>query len=649
MTKELKEQIDAVPGTESSDIVGAPQEEIVISVRPEAAIAMDLSAQAISRQIQLSDTKVSAGRVYGQVSDLLLEVSGELDSTTQLSHIPIQVNTAGVVELGDVATIERSIQTPLDAKVVLHDLDSVALCVFAQASYRLDRWMAQVRPIVDDFSTKLPPGISLEVVFQQQDYVAARMHNLWSNLFYGVIAVFVVVLVIMGPRSALIISLSLPLGCMTVMFVMYACEIPIHQISITGLIISLGLMIDNAIVAVDEVDKHLRFGATRIESVSKSVSFLAVPLLASTLTTVLSFGPIALMPGPSGEFVGSIATVTIAAVSSSLFLSLTVVASIAAIMLPSRRTAAASNEDLPAPSSGPSWISSLLAGCYRFPKTVILLMSVGPLLGLACFPFLQEQFFPPADRAQFQIEMELPGTGSLLTTERLAKQVRDTLLDYPEIRNVAWFLGESAPPFYYNVIPDRKRSARFGQAIVDCVPQARMCELIRAVQKRLDRDFPGVTCLVRQLEQGPPFAAPIEAQLFGSDPDKLRELGDHIRLVMASTPDIVLTRSDLSESIPKVTFTVDECQARLAGLDHSQIADALSALLDGVTGGSILEETEELPVRVRISNAQRGDLSRIASLDLIALHAEPSIPRELSSYQGVPLSALAQLDLEPSG
>lgn len=645
LTKQLKERIDAIPGTESSEIFGDPQEEIVVSVLPEVATSLRLDAQAISQQIRLSDAKVAAGQLYGETSDVLFEVSGELDSITELSHVPIQLNQSSVVELGDIATIERTIQTPLESKVLLHDRDSVALSVFVQPAYRLDRWMQRVRPTLEEFQATLPTGVVLESVFEQEQYVSDRMDSLLLNLLYGMGAVFLVILMLMGIRSASIISLALPLGCLTVLFVMYAVGIPIHQMSITGLIIALGLMIDNAIVAVDEVDKNLREGRSPIESVGAAVSFLKIPLAASTLTTIFSFAPIALMAGPSGEFVGSIATVTIVAVGSSLLLALTVIASVAALGLSRGRRE--SNDRHGEASRGPfySMVGEVIGRAYRFPRFALLVTSVIPLLGWSTGLLLEEQFFPPADRAQFQIELELPGIGSLQETEELARQLRRTLLEFPEIQRVSWFLGESAPPFYYNLIPSRKRTARYGQAIVDCQPGTKMRELIRSVQGKLDSEFPEVTGLARQLEQGPPFAAPVEARVFGPDPAKLRELGDQIRLAMTQTPDIVSTRSNFTESIPKVTFTVDERQARLAGLDHLQIAAGLASLLEGVTGGSILEETEELPIRVRISRDLRGDLARINSIDLLAASSNAGEQQSGEGYQGVPISSLASLEL----
>jgi multidrug efflux pump len=644
--KQLKDRLDAIPGTAKSDTFGDPKEEFVVSISPAAATAMNLTAESISQLIFASDSKSAAGQIRGPADDILLDVSGELDTLTQLSHLPIRLNDLGnVVELADIATIEKSIQTPLAAKVLLDEHAAVALGVFVQSSIRLDHWMAQVEPVLKQFEAELPNGISLQRVFQQSDYVDARMQNLFANLIYGAVAIFAVTVLLMGWRSATIISLALPLGSLVVLFVMYACEIPIHQISITGLIIAMGLMIDNAIVVVDKVNQHLRSGLTRQAAVQRSISMLTVPLLGSTLTTVFSFGPIALMPGPSGEFVGSIAIVAIIAVASSLALALTVIATIAALVL---KQPVAGGGTIAA-ASGQRWWSSAtvwsLQQLYRLPWIGVAAGTLLPVLGFITIPLLAEQFFPPADRQQFQLELELSGTGAIAETEHLATQVRRELLADEDIVEVAWFLGESAPPFYYNIIPDRKNTPRYGQAIVNTKPGSDTRGVIRRVQSNLDAKFPGVSILARQLEQGPPFSAPVEVRIFGPDAERLQELGDQVRLVLTQTPEVIHTRSNLAESLPKVTFEVDEQQARLVGLNHTSIAAKLNALLEGVVGGSILEDTEMLPVRVRVSDQRRADLNAIASMDLLPIHTNRSMQELDTAYPGIPLSAISKMKL----
>ncbi|HBJ36412.1 MAG TPA: acriflavine resistance protein B, partial [Planctomycetaceae bacterium] len=644
--KNLKDQLDSIAGTEKSEIYGDPSEEVVVTIRPEAAAAMSLSADMISNLIQSSDTKTSAGKMRGLSNEMLLEVSGELDNLTRLAKVPIKLNDSGtVVELADIADIKKTFRTPLDSKVLAVDDPAVAIGVYVQADVRLDHWTRETERLLEDFQSILPPGISLETVFQQNRYVQMRMKSLQWSLLFGVFGVFIAVAILMGIRCATVVTLTLPLGSLIVLFAMYVLQIPIHQMAITGLIISMGLMIDNAIVIVDEIDRRLKDGMPRIKALSESVQFLKAPLIGSTITTMLSFAPIAIMPGPAGEFVGAIGTVTIIAVAASFFLALTIIASIGAFWLSGSQTHRSVRHAI----ISPEWLIGiyrlLLNQIFRYPKVSILLCLAVPFAGFVAFSRLPEQFFPPADRNQFHIELELSGTGSIQETELMAKRIREDLMADPDIDSISWFLGESAPPFYYNVIPDRKNISRYGQAIVDTRSGVRTRDIIRRVQTRLEERFPSVTCIVRQLEQGPPFSAPVEVQLFGPDDEMLKRLGEQIRLLLIQTPNVTHTRSEFVNSSPKVTFAVDEEQARLAGLDHSAIAREMSSLLEGVTGGSILEGTEELPVRVRISNERRSNLNEIVSMDLLGSTPANAAGNGPGGFRGVPLSAISTLTL----
>jgi multidrug efflux pump subunit AcrB len=202
-----------------------------------------------------------------------------------------------------------------------------------------------------------------------------------------------------------------------------------------------------------------------------------------------------------------------------------------------------------------------------------------------------------------------------------------------------WFLGESAPSFYYNVIAQRKNNANYAQALVQLETANSAQELVHHLHAELADALPGARLLVRQLEQGPPFDAPIEVRLFGPDLDELVSLGEHVRRVLTETPSIIHTRCELSESLPKLALRMDEEEARLADLTCEEIARQLQSTLEGSVGGSLLEETEELPVRVRLSNQSRARLAEIASLEFLPAGMPPTHRRH------VPLTAMAQFSL----
>ena len=655
----LKDRIQGVAGTEEVELYGDRDEEILVEIEPKAIASYNLTVADISRQIQQSDSKVAAGLLRNNNNDLSLEVAGELDSLERVRNIPLNFGNQGEsIRLQDVATITKGVKFPASELSIVSDRPSVTLAVHVESAARLDLWARKTAKILADYQAELPSAIELNTILAQSSYVENRLNGLILNLFLGGGLVFLVTLIMMGWRSAIIVGTSLPLSILMVFGWMNVLGIPLHQMSITGLIVALGILIDNGIVMVDEVTSHLNSNTRPIEAIKQSINHLAIPLISSTITTVLAFLPIALLPGATGEFVGTIAISVILAVCSSLFLALAVMPTLAAKLYKSTKSVGTydnkplSTQKQPRPRQ--SWLQTgisipLLTRWYS--KTIkwttgrpilgVCFALLIPLTGFIQAGSLAQQFFPAADRDQLQIQLELPAATSIVQTQAVTEQVRDRLLDFDQITDVHWFIGRSVPRFYYNILTSREEEANYAQAIVQLKDLA-TSDLAKELQTELDRDFPSARVIVRQLEQGPPFAAPIEMRIYGSDLNRLQQLGEEARSLLLGVADITHTRASLAEVRPQVELQVDESEVRLAGMDRRAIAQQLESSLEGSSGGSILESTEELPVRVRLSAANRAQLNNLTSLDL-----SPNQDNSGNTGQTVPLSSLGKVTLKP--
>ncbi len=656
--KQLEDRLKSLSGTEKVEFFGQPAEEVLVSLDAAQLVALNLSVADVARQIQASDSKIAAGQIRGPSEEMLIEVAGELNSIQRIETIPIRsVGRAGFVRLSNIAQVEKTMSDPPDSLAIVDGFPAVVLGTFVRSSLRIDQWSADIKPILDDFESDLPRGVVLDRIYDQNDYVAYRMNKLLQNLFMGCIAVFVVIFFLMGLRSAIVVSLALPLSAMMVLFGMRVMSIPVHQMSITGLIIALGLLIDNAIIIVEETSIRLRAGLAPVHAVTDSVRHLFFPLFGSTLTTALAFAPIALMPGPAGEFVGAIAINVIIAIFSSLFLALTIIPAIA-VRFNSFVRAPRDNATV---SRRYHWWQTGFSNArlteryrqsldyvYQRPWLGISSGLVLPVLGFLAATQLPEQFFPAADRDQLQIEVELSPQSSLAGTMATTAEIRAELLDDPAVRRVDWYLGASAPAFYYNIIPRRTGVPHYAQAMVQLHNSNNRTATIHRLQQILDAKFAHARVLVRQLEQGPPFDAPVEVRLFGPDLERLQQLGEQLRQILVNTPNVIHTRSEMDERLPRISLAINEENARAAGLSLSDVAMQLDAATEGIRGGSIVEATEELPVRVRLGEANRVSLEGIAALDFVAGTANPDPnfhPMHELKYRGVPLSALADFSL----
>ena len=666
----FKERLEQIPGTEEVEIFGDPDEEILVEIAPQVLASYNLTAQELSQQIAQSDSKTAAGQLRSKDNNLLIEVAGELDSLARIRQIPLNFGNDGqFISLKDIATISKGITEPATELALINGYPGIAIAVHLRSGQRLDLWSKAAQQKIAEFRSELPSAIGLPIIFAQTNYVETRLNGLILNLLLGAALVFAVTVLMMGWRSALIVGSALPLSVLMVFGWMNWLNIPLHQMSITGLIVALGILIDNAIVMVDEVQNNLRQGSRAKIAISNSIKTLAIPLLSSTLTTILAFLPIALLPGSVGEFVGTIAVTVIVAVSCSLFISLTIIPTLTAKLHRHRKSqpekiTSNNHHSLPISSSPhfPIFSSKWLQNGLSFPiltclyrKTIrwttakpilsIFLALLLPAIGFMQAGSLEQQFFPAADRNQLQIELELPDSASLNQTQTVAQQIRQQIIEIPEVQDIHWLLGKSIPSFYYNLTGGKEQQANYAQALVQ-LNTLSSSSITQKLQNQLDQEFPSARVIVRQLEQGPPVAAPIEMRIYGSNIEILQKLGEIARQSLGQIPEVTHTRASLAQMQPQLKIQVDEEQVRLTGLDRTTIAQQLDRALEGVVGGSVLESTEELPVRVRLRNRDRANLSQITSLDLLA-RSPRLYSNENNALSVVPLSSLGKVELKP--
>lgn len=640
LADDLADDLRAIPGTHDVVLRGAPKEEVLVELDPGRLAAAGLDAASVSAAILASDAKVAAGEVIGAGQEIQLEVSGELDSLQRISEVVVDRGdgASSFVRVGELGTITKTERLPRTDVALVDGAPGIVVAARMETGRRVDVWSERAAAITEETIAALPGGVKGEVLFDQSRYTNERLGDLVANFLTGALLVMVVMVFTMGWRAALLVGTALPLTTLMVLQGLRTIGVPLHQMSVTGMIIALGLLIDNAIVVVDEVRHRLNDGESAAEAVGSAVRHLAVPLFGSTLTTCMAFAPIALMPGGAGEFVGPIALSVIMAVASSFFLALTITPALAGLLdtafPPKRRTGFLAN-GLHFPVLDRAY-QRVLAFLLGRPALGIAVATVAPAVGFVAATTLPEQFFPPADRDQFNVQLYLDPTASIGSTEEVAQRALEVAKEHPRVERVHLFLGESGPKYYYNLVETQRDAPYFAQAMVQLDGPEDSIRVVREIQDALDEALPGAVVLAQQIEQGPPFDAPVEMHLYGPDLPRLREFGEQIRLVLTGIPHVTHVRSTLDGGAPKLELKLDEEAARLAGLDNTSVAAALQSSLTGLTGGSLLEATEELPVRVRVAGETRGDVERIETLEV-----------RTASGSWTPLAALGELALVP--
>lgn len=633
-----------VPLTKRVMLYGLPDEEVLVELDETKMALLGISVDTVTQALAAADAKIPAGKLTGSGSALTVEISGEFQDLETIRAVQLRAVSDGrVLRLADIASIEKTERIPVNRYALSQGKRSVLVGIEMTQGQQIDNYSASFDQFLNSYRDQAPAGLQIDISYDQSGYTEERLAGVIKNLVVGIALVLLVLLVTLGWRAALVVAVILPLCTLLSMIVLLQFEVPIHQMSVTGLVVALGLLVDGSIVMADEVRKRLLEGLKPIDAMSGAVSRLRVPLISSTLTTVLTFLPMAILKGAAGDFLGSIALSVIVMLISSALLALTVTPVLAARLLPGGLT-----------SETPSWwqmgtatpaltalFTRSLDWSMRNPLGAMMLALSLPVSGFLASSTLTNQFFPGTDRDQFYLQITLPDSAAIDDTRAIAMRIDRELRAEPLIRRVDWTIGESAPAFYYNMRSNKQGIASWMEALVLTHDENQTDALIRRLQRTFDRGYPEAQIIVRGLDQGPPVEAPLEVLLIGPNTDELKRLGALFRKRLQSVPDVTHTRTSMQPAAPKVVFQLDEDKLRRAGLERNQVANTIDASLGGRLGGELLEDTERLPVRARLARNDWSDVNKISSLRI-------PLSGDRNGVSAVPLLSLGKLQLIPN-
>ena len=647
LAQDFADKARNLPDTKMVELFGEPVEEIRVEIDEAALISRGLSLRHVAGALQAADAKTSSGRATGSGTDMLIELAGDFDSMERIRQVIVNTSASGsATRISDIARVYKAAASPPAAMALAQGRRAILVGSIMEPGKQVDAWSAAFNAMVEQHRLDAPAGLKLEISYDQNTYAEARLLEVGKNLAIGIGLVILVLLFTLGWRAAVVVAIILPLCGLISITVMERMGMALHQMSVSGLIVALGLLVDGSIVMTDEVRKRLLQGHSAIEAISGSVDRLRVPLIASAMTTVLAFMPMAILPGPAGDFLGSIATAVIIMLAASTALAMVITPVLAAWLLP-RDSEKAAHWYIGGANSGKAGDALVRAMDWslRHPLAAIALSLSLPVTGFLVFPTLTAQFFPGTDRDQMYIQVKLADGRSIYDTEALVKRLDARLRDDPQIRRVDWSIGESAPAFYYNMYRFKEGIASWAEALVLTRDEDSTDQLIRRLQSELDREYPGARIIVRGIDQGPPVMAPLEIEITGPNLEVLQGLGEKFRRRMDAIPYVTHTSTDLVGGAPKLLLQLQEEKLRLAHLQLTDVATALNDSLLGRIGGEVLEGTERLPVRVRLKEQDWGTSDHIADIR-VPLPTVPGVAPALIS--GIPLNALGLPELVPS-
>lgn len=639
IAESLKDRLEAVAGTEYVSVHGEPIEEVLVEVSPAELADMGMTIAQLAGLVDASDSKQVAGRLLRPDAASPIEVRGEFNSLERIRSLPIRSNTADT-QLSDIAKVSKSHVEPEDVMTFFNGEQVILVAARIQVKSQIRPWTELIKSELLKMEQETGHLVNFNIAFEQANYTEGRLATLGINLLAGVGAVLFVVLFFMGWRSGIIVATSLPLSAACVLFMLQVLDLQIQQMSIFGMIIAIGLLIDNAIVMTDEVRTRIEYGDRPVMAIEGAVKHLFTPLLASTLTTIFAFMPILLLDGGSGDFIGSISISVILALIFSFAISMTIIPALSAWLESKRtRTDTANQQWWKVGVQGPKYsarFSQFLLSSLKKPFIAIITTLAISMLGVVMVGSLPKVFFPTADRDMFEMRVWFPNNVTVPIASEWVKKIDKHILEKEVVTQTVWSIGDSIPSFYYNQIMNKTNSPFYAEVVVSVKDADDSGPMIDTLQGELDEAFPNLQIVAKAFAQGPPVESPIEFRLFGPETNKLRQLGEELRAIIARQTGTLHTRASVSPGLAKVWFDADESALNQVGLRLSDVAAQFSHAYEGMEAGSILEDIVELPVRIKYANSERDELEDLRTFPII-----------LPSGEWAPASAFGSFRVEP--
>ena len=618
LANQFKRKLANITNSKQALVYGDTKEEIFVGADLDLLTDAGMNIQSIAIAIDRYDSKRAIGNIVGQDAEFRIKAKDNISLINDLKKLPLKISDDyQAIRLEDVATVEKLPVDPPIEIVSYNGIPAVFVEVRGKFAQRTDLYSKAVLRVADVFKEGLPDEIGLEVIFNESDFVEEKFSFLMQSILLATFIVLFLSYLLLGPRSAVIVSAVVPL---TILLVLIGCtilQVPLHQTSVTGIILSLGLLIDNSIIVVEDYRYRKSQKLVNREAIYASIKHLSLPLLAATVTTGLAFMPMAAGKGASPEFVGDMAITIILAVSSSLFLALTVVPVLLKTMEDSNFLNLNKSKNIGFSHQGlRTRYRAFLAWALFKPSRALVLSLILPILGFVSFGFLDTDFFPNQGKSMFKIEVELDANVSIYATIQRVTSIRDQVLLEDYVTRDMWWVGRRLPRLLYNIIggPSGEGSDNLATGVFFTSSYSEMDSSLANLAKRLEKDHADVRVRVSKFTNGPPVEFPVNIAIFGDDNQVLKSLGEELKSILAKSPQVSDVLADQSASVTGLEINLDEVNLAFSSKSSQEIIDQISASTRGIYAGSMLDGNKEVPIRIKNKNREASEINQTAFL-----------------------------------
>ncbi|MEJ2545577.1 MAG: efflux RND transporter permease subunit, partial [Calditrichaceae bacterium] len=578
----LEKAFERVPGIYKVQTWAFPEQEIRVSLDMEQIAQNKLNMNRIIGAIQSSNSNIPGGKIDVGDRQFNIQTSGSFNSIDEVRNTIVDASGGKVVYLKDIADVDYAYEDESYYARVRGQKAVFVTCSQKSGTNIYDVFDG-LRNAMSSFKERLPKSMEMKIVFDQSESVSHRVNGFFSNLLQGLILVGLVVLLAVGIRASLIVILAIPISILIAIGFVDWSNFGLQQMTIVGLVISLGLLVDNAIVVTENISRFMKQGFTGFDAAVKGTSQIAWAIVSSTVTTVLAFVPIIMMQNITGEFIRGMPVTVVYTLSASLLVALT--------LTPYLSSKFIGREKREHKKYIQNFLTKFIETKYRksldyalkHPAMVIFAATLVFLSSLVLFAVVGVTFFPKAEKPQFLINVNLPEGTSIDKTNEVVEYVESVLDDQRDLKIWAANVGAGNPRIYYNQIRKNEKS-NYGQIL--SVMNTRDLDIFNAIVDTLRNKFssyPGARIEIKVLEQGPPIEAPIAIRVLGDELDKIRAISLDIEKIIQTTPGTININNPLSSSKTDLQVDINRAKAAMFGVPIADIDRTVRAAITGIS------------------------------------------------------------------
>ena len=609
----FRQRLLKVDGVTKVDLYGVQDERIFVEFSHAKLATLGITPQALFDSLAKQNNVVPAGMVETSSQRVPLRVTGALDGAKAVAETPVESN-GRVFRLGDIATVTHGFVDPPSFKVRQEGKPAIGIGVVTAKGANILDLGKEVTAATSEFMKAVPQGINVELIADQPEVVEHAVGEFIHSFVEALAIVLFVSFLALGWRTGIVVAASVPLVLAIVFIVMNAMGLDLHRISLGALIIALGLLVDDAIIAVEMMVVKMEQGWDRIKAASFAWESTAFPMLTGTLVTAAGFLPIGFANSAVGEYAGSIFWVVAIALVASWFVAVIFTPYIGVKLLPN--IAVHANHDPHAIYETRIYrmLRSVIQWCVNHRvKTVLATVGVF-VLSIAAFGHVQQQFFPLSERPELFLQLRLPEGTAFNVTEKAVQKAEALLKDDKDLSTYTAYVGQGSPRFWLGLNPQLPN-----EAFAEIVIVAKDVEARERIKAKIENAVEGgalaeARARVDRFNFGPPVGFPVQFRVIGPDTRKVREIAYQVRDVMKANPNVKDVQLDWNEQSPYLKLVVDQDRARAMGLTPQDVSQALAMLISGAQVTTVRDGIEKVGVVARAVSSERLDLAHVGDL-----------------------------------